>query len=130
MDRYEEIGRRIRQARESAGMTQEELGRRLGISGVALGHYERAARSVGIADLERIAEILRRPVTWFLHTPRPWNNLVEEAYAQVRLDPTYPHGARHDPEMDTAFKEYVVRLYETARGRRLLPTEEERLNYD
>ena len=130
MDRYEQIGRRIRQARETAGMTQEDLGRRLGISGVAVGHYERAARAVGIADLERIAEILRRPMAWFLHNPRPWSELVEEAYTQVRLDPTYPHGARHDAEMDTAFKEYIVRLYEKARGRKLLPTEEERLNYD
>jgi transcriptional regulator with XRE-family HTH domain len=130
MDRYEQIGRRIRQARESAGLTQEEMGRRLGVSGVAVGHYERAARAVGIADLERISEILHRPMAWFLHNPRPWNELVEDAYAQVRLDPTYPHGARHDPDLDTAFKEYVVRLYERARSLRLLPTEEERLQYD
>lgn len=130
MERYQEIGRRIRQARETAGLTQEELGRRLGISGVAVGHYERAARAVGIAELERIAEILRRPIAWFLHTPRPWAELVETAYAQVRLDPTFPHGARHDPDLDIAFKEYVVRLYERARGIALLPTEEERLNYD
>lgn len=130
MQRYLQIGRRIRQARETAGMTQEELGRALGVSGVAVGHYERGARAVGIADLERIANILRRPLTWFLHTPRPWAEIVEQAYARVRLDPTYPHGARHDPDLDIAFKEYIVRLYETARNQRLLPTEEERLNYD
>lgn len=130
MDRYQEIGRRIRQARETAGMTQEDLGRALGISGVAVGHYERAARSVGIAELERIAEALRRPVTWFLHTPGPWSQLVEAAYEKVRLDPTYPHGARHDPDLDLPFKEYIVRLYEKARGIPLLPTEEQRLDYD
>ena len=130
MDRYRQIGRRIRQARESAGLTQEELGRALGVSGVAVGHYERGARSVGIADLETIGETLRRPITWFLQTPRPWGALVEEAYARVRLDPTFPHGARHDPDLDIAFKEYIVRLYEQARNQRLLPGEEERLNYD
>lgn len=130
MDRYHEIGRRIRQARESAALTQEELGRQLGISGVAVGHYERAARSIGIAELERIAEILRRPVTWFLHTPRPWTDLVDSAYQKVRLDPTFPHGARHDSDLDGPFKEYIVRLYEKARGVQLLPTEEQRLDYD
>lgn len=130
MERYREIGRRIRQARETAGLTQEDLGRVLGVSGVAVGHYERGARAVGIADLERIAAHLRRPMTWFLHTPRPWAELVEEAYGRVRLDPTFPHGARHDPDLDIALKEYIVRLYESARAQRLLPTEEERLNYD
>lgn len=130
MDRYRQIGRRIRQARESAGLTQEQLGRALGVSGVAVGHYERGARSVGIAELERIAATLRRPITWFLRTTRPWADLVEEAYARVRLDPDFPHGAHHDPDLDLPFKEYVVRLYEQARGRRLLPTEEERLEYD
>lgn len=130
MDRYEQIGRRIRQAREAAGLTQEELGQQLGVSGVAVGHYERAARSVGIAELEQIAGILGRPIMWFLHTSRPWAQLVSEAYEQVRHDPTFPHGGRHDPELDTAFKEYIVRLYESARGRKILPSEEERLNYD
>lgn len=130
MERYREIGRRIRQARESAGLTQEDLGRRLEISGVAVGHYERGARSVGIAELERIADILGRPVTWFLRRRRPWSELVEDAYTRVRLDPSYPHGARHDPNLDLAFKEYVVRLYEKARGERLLPSEEERLEFD
>ena len=130
MDRYEQIGRRLRQAREAAGLTQEELGQRLGVSGVAVGHYERAARSIGIAELEQIAEILHRPITWFLHTPRPWPDLVDAAYERVQSDPTYPHGGRHDPALDTPFKEYVVRLYEKARNQSLLPTEEERLNYD
>ena len=130
MDRYQEIGRRIRQARETAGMTQEELGRVLGVSGVAIGHYERGARSVGIAELERIAATLGRPVTWFLRQSRAWGELVEEAYDRVRLDPDFPHGARHDPELDLPLKEYVVRLYESARNVRLLPTEEERLEYD
>jgi transcriptional regulator with XRE-family HTH domain len=130
MDRYQQIGRRIRQARETAGLTQEDLGRALGVSGVAVGHYERGARAVGIADLEKIADLLHRPVTWFLHTPRPWADLVEAAYERVRLDPSFPHGARHGPDLDIALKEYVVRLYETARNQRLLPSEEDRLNYD
>ncbi|HEY3269020.1 MAG TPA: helix-turn-helix transcriptional regulator [Armatimonadota bacterium] len=130
MERYEQIGRRIRQAREAEGLTQEELGRRLGISGVALGHYERAARSVGIAELERIAEALGKPITWFLQPPRPWADLVRDAYARVRQDPTYPHGARHEPEVDAALQEYIVRLYEQARAVRLLPSEEERLDFE
>jgi transcriptional regulator with XRE-family HTH domain len=130
MDRYEQIGRRIRQAREAAGLTQEELGQHLGVSGVAVGHYERAARSIGIAELEQLAAVLDRPITWFLQTPRPWAKVVADAYEQVTRDPTFPHGGRHDPDLDTPFKEYIVRLYEAARGRRLLPSEEERLNYD
>ena len=130
MERYEQIGRRIRQAREDASMTQEELGQKLGVSGVAVGHYERAARSIGIAELEQVAGVLQRPITWFLHTPRPWSELVDAAYERVKNDPTFPHGGRHNTALDGAFKEYVVRLYEKARNENLLPTEEERLNYD
>ena len=130
VERYSQIGTRIRQARQEAGLSQEELGRRLGISGVAVGHYERGTRSIGIHELERLAQILERPLTWFLHQRRPWRDVVDAAFTEVAADPSFPHGARHDVNLETPFKEYIVRLYEKARNRRLLPTEEERLDYD
>ena len=65
-NRYEEIGGRIRFARESAGFTQARVGARLGATGSTITNYEKGKRRVQIEDLERLSEILGRPTTWFL----------------------------------------------------------------
>jgi Zn-dependent peptidase ImmA (M78 family)/transcriptional regulator with XRE-family HTH domain len=64
---YQGIGRRIRFARESLGLSQEELAQRLGFrSPTAISYFETGLRKVGIYDLQRIAEILGRPLNYFL----------------------------------------------------------------
>jgi len=65
-NRYVELGKRLRAARESAGFTQTRLGARIGATGSTITNYEKGKRRVQIEDLERIAEILGRPVSWLL----------------------------------------------------------------
>ena len=51
----EELGRRIRSARESCGLTQEQLGEAVALSRVAISQIEAGSRSVSSIELDRIA---------------------------------------------------------------------------
>lgn len=63
---YAAIGRRIREARESAGLTQRELGKQLGYSQTAINGWETARRRISLDDLEHLSRALNRPLAWFL----------------------------------------------------------------
>lgn len=65
MDR-KTIGSRLRQARESAELSQEEVARRLGKSQSAISDYERARLGLELPDLIELAKILGQPVSFFL----------------------------------------------------------------
>lgn len=62
----EQIGRRIRQAREEAGMTQAQLGKAWGgRSHAAVSDIERGATGVSASGLAELAEILGKTVGSF-----------------------------------------------------------------
>ncbi len=67
--RLAEMGRRIRQARERAGLSEEELAERIGISGVTLHLYETGVVAAG-DHLRAIAAVTGVPVSFFLE-PAP-----------------------------------------------------------
>jgi len=66
MTLYQRIGRRIRQAREALGYSQEELGRLIGCSAAAISYFEAGLRKVKIEDLQKIARALGKPIDFFL----------------------------------------------------------------
>jgi transcriptional regulator with XRE-family HTH domain len=59
------IGARIQQAREELGITQQELAARLGCTQAALSNYELGKRRLYLVNLEKIASILRKPLSYF-----------------------------------------------------------------
>lgn len=61
----EELGRRIRSARESCGLTQEQLGEAVGLSRVAIGQVETGGRTVSGIELDRIAYAVGRDIKAF-----------------------------------------------------------------
>ena len=61
----EELGRRIRSARESCGLTQEQLGEPASLSRLAIGQIESGARSVSSLELDRIAYAVGRDIKSF-----------------------------------------------------------------
>lgn len=64
---YQRIGRQIRTAREGVHLSQEELAQRLGYrSPTAVSYFESGLRKVSVYDLQRIADILGRPLSFFL----------------------------------------------------------------
>lgn len=50
-------------AREEAGLSQERLGKRLGVSQAALSRWESAGRDIDLADAERYADAVGRRLT-------------------------------------------------------------------
>ena len=54
-----DFGLRVREAREAAGLTQEELAHRAGFHRTAISLIETAARSSTLETVERLARALR-----------------------------------------------------------------------
>lgn len=63
---YKLIGRRLQLAREEAGLSQEQLAARLGCSQSTLSNYEKGKRRLYLAQLERIARVLNKPLEYFM----------------------------------------------------------------
>jgi len=66
MNTYEKIGRRLQEAREEAGLSQEELAKKIGCSQAALSNYELGKRRLYLVNLQRIGQLLGKQVTYFL----------------------------------------------------------------
>lgn len=62
----EELGRRIRSAREGCGLTQEQLGHQVELSRLAISQIEGGNRSVSSIELDRIAYTVGRDIKSFL----------------------------------------------------------------
>ena len=63
------IAERIKTARKAAGLTQNELGERMSVSGAAIGQYESGKRVPKVDTLQRIANALDIPITDLVNSP-------------------------------------------------------------
>ncbi len=63
--RDEEIGRRVRVRRMQLGLSQTDLADSLGLSFQQVQKYEKGKNRIGAGRLERIAEFLKVPVSFF-----------------------------------------------------------------
>lgn len=63
---YRILGKRIKQVREDAGLSQEELGTKLGVTQPAYGRYELGIREMSIDQLFQLSRVLGRSVPWLL----------------------------------------------------------------
>ncbi len=69
MNAYEKIGRKLQEAREEAGLSQEELAKKIGCTQASLSNYELGKRRLYLADLQRIGQLLGKQITYFLDDP-------------------------------------------------------------
>ncbi len=65
------IGERIRQARDELGLTQADLGSRIGLDRTAIAKIETGRRRVSAAELVQLAAALDRPIDWFVTDSPP-----------------------------------------------------------
>jgi len=77
MATYDEIGRRIRRAREEQGLLQADIGRRMtrSRSHAAISDIERGKTKLDVEELSEIARLLDKPLSFFLET-RPVESTV------------------------------------------------------
>jgi transcriptional regulator with XRE-family HTH domain len=62
------IGERIREARMAAKMSQDELGKKLGVSFQQIQKYEKGKNRLAGGRFEAIAKALDKPLTFFFQT--------------------------------------------------------------
>lgn len=101
------IGKRLKEARQKAGLSQEQLGVRAGIeedsASARMNRYERGTRSPGFELLQRIGEVLELPVTYFYASDDNEAQLLVAYYrlpadAKSRLlEAAYSLGASEQP---------------------------------
>ena len=60
-----EVGRRIRARRLECGLSQTQLGKRLGVSFQQVQKYEAGANNVSSGRLEQISDLFEVPITFF-----------------------------------------------------------------
>lgn len=78
---YREFGLALRQAREEAGLTQEALGRTVGLSRTSITNIERGTQPVAIHTLLRLGRAVDK-------TPDELLPRLQETGEFERLDPT------------------------------------------
>ena len=71
LETWEDVGRRVADARESAGLTQEALASRVQIARTALAKIELGRRGLSAIELARVARELDRPIEWFVSESPP-----------------------------------------------------------
>lgn len=95
---FEELGRRIGQARRSLGMTQQECALRAGMERTALTKIETGTRRVGAMELAHLATALDMRIEWFFEEAPPAvvsrRGAAEPGVLPTRLDRTVERLAR------------------------------------
>ena len=73
-------GQLIKDARKKAGMTQEELGKKIGVSGSSMAQWENDLRNPKLDTLQRIASALGVPVQELISD---WEAVDKEEFKRV-----------------------------------------------
>lgn len=60
-----ELAKRIRTARENARLSQDELGKSIGLSDKSVSAYEKGRSQPPLENLRKIAEVTNHPLTYF-----------------------------------------------------------------
>lgn len=64
-DDRDKLAERIKQARESAHISQKELGDSIGVSDKSISSYEKSRSTPPISKLKKIAQITNKPLLFF-----------------------------------------------------------------
>lgn len=67
----QELGKRLRKARESRGFTQEKAAGEIGVPRTAISHIEHGTRSISVVELTKLAQLYLRPTLDFLREDAP-----------------------------------------------------------
>lgn len=86
------VGQNIRICRLRRGISQEELGRRIGVTFQQVQKYEKGVNRVGASRLTQIAETLEVPITTLFEGANTTSNLPNDQTPQYLL--ARPHSLR------------------------------------
>ena len=101
------IGENIRHARQKAGLTQKELGEKLGISQAAVGQFESDKANPKIETLLKIATALNIKLSELV----PINNALDWTFEKIEENRI----VREYSAIDTAIKDNLDKMNESAK---------------
>jgi transcriptional regulator with XRE-family HTH domain len=81
--RDKEIGQRVRVRRLEKGMSQTEMGNQLGVTFQQVQKYENGVNRISASRLQRVAEVLDVPITFFFEIARTPSGNEPLAYLQT-----------------------------------------------
>ena len=99
-----ELGRRLREAREFLGLSQEQVADHLGIPRPSVSTMEAGKRRVSFQEIKRLAELYRRPLSYFSGEDSP------------QADETTDALFRTTQELSTTDREQVLRFAQFLRN--------------
>lgn len=82
----EQMGQRIREARERLGLTQEALAELIGRDQHTISHYETGSRALIVTELPALARALRVPISYFFGDYDPDGEVLDLA-SELKLMP-------------------------------------------
>ena len=99
---YELLGQKIQSIREEMQMSQEQLAKAIGCSQSALSNYEKGRRRIYLSQLEKLCEVLQKPISYFVEDfedeKREW--AASKAGDVVRMKITHDLNNLSDAEVD------------------------------
>lgn len=96
---YKKLGQRIQWAREEVGLSQEQLAKMLGCSQPTLSNCEKGKSRVHLAQLQKLAELLNKPASYFLEAMEPFNLEAEPVSEPVEITAAEIAGLELDPDI-------------------------------
>jgi Zn-dependent peptidase ImmA (M78 family)/transcriptional regulator with XRE-family HTH domain len=66
---WKELGERVARARNASHLSQRDLATKIGIDRTALTKIESGKRGLDALELAKLAEVLKRPIDWFVSQP-------------------------------------------------------------
>jgi Zn-dependent peptidase ImmA (M78 family)/transcriptional regulator with XRE-family HTH domain len=105
---YTELGRRLKNAREALGYTQEYVAHHLGISRVAVSQIESGQRTVSSLELKTIAQLYGRDISSFLRDQPDATNALSvlfRAHPDLAEDTALSEGLRQALELCRVYTE-------------------------
>ena len=87
-------GDRIKLARETANLTQEQLGEKLGVTGVTIMRYEKNQREPRQDQFKRLAAALNVDVNWLMNGQtleernQGWKDYIAQRFREAQTSPT------------------------------------------
>lgn len=82
---YKRLGKMIQLEREKAGLNQEQLASMLGCSQPTLSNYEKGKSRIYLAQLQKVAELLNKPSSYFLEAMEPVDNDFDESASTMQV---------------------------------------------
>ncbi len=101
-----ELGKRLKEAREFLGLSQEQVADHLGIPRPSVSTMESGKRRISFAEMKRLADLYRRPLSYF----------SGDDAAAAGQDATTDALFRTTRELNNADREQVLRFAEFLRN--------------